>query len=85
MSADLRDVMPNGVSVGDWLGTAMTAARVCGSSLEAMRGEPGYLSESALRAAADGAAQALHEIVSVMDRYGYEHGCGHMAFGKEAV
>lgn len=70
----LRDEMPNGATVSDWLGTAMTAARICGSSLEAMREQPGYLSESALRAAADEAAQALDEICAVMDRYGYQHG-----------
>ena len=66
--------MPNGVTVSDWLGTAMTAAGCAAALLEDVREGKSPLGEYMLRQAADDAAQALQEVCAVMDRYGYAHG-----------
>lgn len=72
----LATMMSNGASVGDWLGTAGSSAQLCANRCSAMRKDSNLFTEARLRMAADDAAQALDEIVTVMDALGYPHGYG---------
>lgn len=65
----LSDSMPNGARVSDWLGTAMTAARLSARNLDDVRnGSPDDV--ACLREALEYANQAADEISQVMHHYG---------------
>ena len=76
--------MHNGASVSDWLGTAASAAQGCVNKLSAMRRDENLFTETRIRQAADDAAQALSEVVAVMDRLDMPHGYDSCSFGEEA-
>lgn len=69
-TVQLDAFMPNGAKVSDWLGTAMTAARVGARTLDEVREKEtrGYEAWVALGEAEDEFEQALGEVRAVLAR-----------------
>jgi hypothetical protein len=57
--------MPNDATVGDWLGTAATAATVAAAHLDAIRAGKSAFPDSLLNVARDRLAQALGEVDAI--------------------